>query len=91
MIKHFTKRNDLIGPAAIQFATAYLSDCKIQLMTMFTSIQWRSYRFSKTKEGKRINSVINSATQNKMVKKMKVIMKTFLMMLKQRVIVLKMI
>jgi hypothetical protein len=87
MIKHFTKRNDLIGPAAIQFATAYLSDCKIQLMTMFTSIQWRSYRFSKTKEGKRINS----ATQNKMVKKMKVIMKTFLMMLKQRVIVLKMI
>jgi hypothetical protein len=23
MIKHFTKRNDLIGPAAIQFATAY--------------------------------------------------------------------
>jgi len=44
MLRHFTKGKDLIRPAATRFATAYLtlgclSDCKIQLMTMFTSIQ----------------------------------------------------
>ena len=59
MLRHFTKGKDLIRPTATRFATAYLtlgclSDCKIQLMTMFTSIQWRSCRFSKTEEGKRI-------------------------------------
>ena len=59
MLRHFTKEKDLIRPATTRFATTYLtfgclSDCKIQLMTMFTSIQWRSCRFSKTEEGKRI-------------------------------------
>jgi len=44
MLRHFTKGKDLIRPAATRFATAYLtlgclSNCKIQLMTMFTSIQ----------------------------------------------------
>jgi hypothetical protein len=63
MLRHFTKGKDLIRPAATRFATAYLtlgclSDCKIQLMTMFTSIQWRSCRFSKTEEGKRIQSCV---------------------------------
>jgi hypothetical protein len=43
MLRHFTKEKDLIRPATTRFATAYLtlgclSDCKIQLMTMFTSI-----------------------------------------------------
>ncbi|KAJ6993821.1 hypothetical protein NC653_018044 [Populus alba x Populus x berolinensis] len=43
MLRHFTKGNDLIRPIIIRFVTAYLtlgclSDCKIQLMTMFTSI-----------------------------------------------------
>ncbi|XP_073268810.1 uncharacterized protein [Populus alba] len=63
MLRHFTKGKDLIRPAATRFATAYLtlgclSDCKIQLMTMFTSTQWRSCRFSKTEEGKRIQSCV---------------------------------
>ncbi|KAG6790447.1 hypothetical protein POTOM_006601 [Populus tomentosa] len=63
MLRHFIKGKDLIRPAATRFATAYLtlgclSDCKIQLMTMFTSIQWRSCRFSKTEEGKRIQSCV---------------------------------
>ncbi|KAG6759688.1 hypothetical protein POTOM_036173 [Populus tomentosa] len=63
MLRHFTKGKDLIRPAATRFATAYLtlgclSDCKIQLMTMFTSIQWRSCRFSKIEEGKRIQSCV---------------------------------
>jgi len=63
MLRHFTKRKDLIRPATTRFATAYLtlgclSDCKIQLMIMFTFIQWRSCRFSKIKEGKRIQSCV---------------------------------
>ena len=63
MLRHFTKGKDLIRPAATRFATTYLtlgclSDCKIQLMTMFTSIQWRSCRFSKIEEGKRIQSCV---------------------------------
>jgi hypothetical protein len=48
MLRHFTKEKDLIRSATIFFTLGCLSDCKIQLMTMFTSIQWRSCRFSKT-------------------------------------------
>ncbi|KAJ6966015.1 hypothetical protein NC652_003794 [Populus alba x Populus x berolinensis] len=43
MLRHFTKRKDLISLTITRFAIAYLtlgclSDCKIQLMIMFTSI-----------------------------------------------------
>jgi len=43
MLRHFTKEKDLIRTATTRFATTYLTlrcsnDCKIQLMTMFTSI-----------------------------------------------------
>lgn len=67
MLRHFTKGKDLIRPTTTRFATAYLtlgclSDCKIQLMTMFTSIQWRSCRFSKEEEGKRIKVVFWTAS-----------------------------
>ncbi|KAJ7014342.1 hypothetical protein NC653_003835 [Populus alba x Populus x berolinensis] len=43
MLRHFIKRKDLISLTITRFAIAYLtlgclSDCKIQLMIMFTSI-----------------------------------------------------
>ncbi|KAJ6965613.1 hypothetical protein NC652_003485 [Populus alba x Populus x berolinensis] len=46
MLIHFITEKDLIRSITTRFATAYLilgclSDCKIQLMTMFTSIQKR--------------------------------------------------
>jgi len=59
MRRHFTKGKDLIRLVATWFTTAYLtlgclSDCKLQSMTMFTPNQWKSYRFSRIEEGKRI-------------------------------------
>ena len=52
MLRHFTKKNDLIWPATNRFATTYftlgsLNDYKMQLMIMFTSKQWRTCRFSR--------------------------------------------
>jgi hypothetical protein len=63
MLRHFTKGKDLIRPAATQFATAYLTlgclnDHKMQLITLFTSKQWSSYRFARIKEGKRIQNYV---------------------------------
>ena len=56
MLRHFTKGKYLIRLAATRFATAYLTlgclnDCKIQIMTIFTFVQWRSSRYSKSEEG----------------------------------------
>lgn len=63
MLRHFTKGRDLIRPAAIRFATAYLTlgclnDHKMQLMTMFTSKQWSSCRFARIEEGKQIQNCV---------------------------------
>ena len=66
MLRKFTKGQDLIRPAATRFATAYLTlgclnDCKITLMSMFTSVQWRSSRYAKSEEGRQIqNCVLDS-------------------------------
>ncbi|KAG5251778.1 SCAN domain-containing protein [Salix suchowensis] len=66
MLRKFTKGQDLIRPGATRFATAYLtlgclSNCKITLMSMFTSVQWRSSRYSKSEEGRQIqNCVLDS-------------------------------
>jgi hypothetical protein len=59
------KKIDLIKLVITQFATTYLTliclnDYKMHLNTMFTSKQWRSNRFSRIEEGKRIqNCVLN--------------------------------
>ena len=66
MLRKFTKGQDLIRPGATRFATAYLTlgclnNCKITLMSMFTSVQWRSSRYSKSEEGRQIqNCVLDS-------------------------------
>jgi len=66
MLRHLTKGKDLIRYAATQFAIAFLTlgclnDHKMQLMTMFTSKQWSSCRFTRIKDGKRIqNCVLDS-------------------------------
>ena len=63
MLRNFTKGKDLIRPAATRFATSYLTlgclnDCKITLMSMFTSVQWRSSRYSKSEEGQQIQNYV---------------------------------
>ena len=62
-MRHFTKEKDLIMLAATRFVTTYLTlgyldDYKIQLMTMFTFVQWRSSRYSKSEEGQQIQNYI---------------------------------
>ncbi|CAN1819810.1 hypothetical protein LINPERHAP1_LOCUS28850 [Linum perenne] len=62
MLKEFTKGGDLIRPAVIRFATAYLtlgclSEHKGDLMSMFSSETWRKSTFSTTREGKRIQEI----------------------------------
>ncbi|KAF7802171.1 hypothetical protein G2W53_041282 [Senna tora] len=56
--RHFTKGKDLIRPAVTRFATAYLTlsclfDNKAPLMTMFSSQQWKSSRFTSLEIGKK--------------------------------------
>jgi len=63
MLRKFTKGQDLIRPGATRFATAYLTlgclnNCKITLMSMFTSVQWRSSRYSKSEEGRQIQNCV---------------------------------
>ncbi|KAK8947163.1 hypothetical protein KSP39_PZI006677 [Platanthera zijinensis] len=59
----FTKGTELIRPAVTRFATAYLtlgclSENKGGLMTMFTSVKWKSSRFAGSKEGKLIQKIV---------------------------------
>ncbi|KAL4593761.1 hypothetical protein ACB092_M014000 [Castanea dentata] len=59
----FTKGRELIRPAATRIATSYLTlsglnEFKGELMTMFSSEQWRCSKFAKTKEGKRIHAIV---------------------------------
>ena len=58
MLRHFTKGKDLIRLDVTQFAIAYLTlgclnDCKIQLMTMFTSSNGGQVGIQKVKKGSR--------------------------------------
>ncbi|KAJ1383181.1 Ribonuclease H-like superfamily [Sesbania bispinosa] len=59
MLKKFTKGKDLVRPGMTRFATAYLTlsclnDNKISLMSMFSSNEWKSSRFSSTPEGRKV-------------------------------------
>ncbi|KAL0010637.1 hypothetical protein SO802_005745 [Lithocarpus litseifolius] len=61
-LRDFTKGRQLIRPAT-RFATSYLTlsclnEFKGELMTMFSSKQWRRCKFTKTKEGKRIHAIV---------------------------------
>ncbi|KAK4591979.1 hypothetical protein RGQ29_016449 [Quercus rubra] len=61
-LRDFTKGRELIRPAATRFATSYLTlsclnEFKGELMTMFSSKQWRCSKFAKTKEGKIIHDI----------------------------------
>lgn len=63
MLRHFTKEKDLIRHAATRFSTTYLTlEClnnyRMQSMTMFTSKQWSSCRFSRIKEEKQIQRCV---------------------------------
>ncbi|KAK4562223.1 hypothetical protein RGQ29_004902 [Quercus rubra] len=62
-LRDFTKGRELIRPAATRFATSYLTlsclnEFKGELMTMFSSKQWRCSKFAKTKEGKIIHDIV---------------------------------
>ena len=62
-LRDFTKGRELIRLAATRFATSYLTlsclnEFKGELMTMFSSEQWRCSKFAKTKEGKRIHAIV---------------------------------
>ncbi|KAM4087712.1 hypothetical protein ACB094_07G016200 [Castanea mollissima] len=62
-LRNFTKGRELIRPAATRFATSYLklsclNEFKGELMTMFSSEQWRCSKFAKTKEGKTIHAIV---------------------------------
>ena len=61
-LRYFTKGRELTRLAATRFATSYLTwsclnEFKGELMTMFSSEQWRRNKFAKTKEGKRIHAI----------------------------------
>ncbi|XP_042449877.1 uncharacterized protein LOC122034629 [Zingiber officinale] len=63
LLHHFTKEKDLIRPATTRFATSYLTlgclnDNKGALIRMFTSKEWKSSQFAKTKDGKVIENVV---------------------------------
>ncbi|KAK4595008.1 hypothetical protein RGQ29_018660 [Quercus rubra] len=62
-LRDFTKGRELIRLAAARFATSYLTlsclnEFKGELMTMFSSKQWRCSKFAKTKEGKIIHDIV---------------------------------
>ncbi|KAG6467383.1 hypothetical protein ZIOFF_074788 [Zingiber officinale] len=63
LLHHFTKEKDLIRLATTRFATSYLTlgclnDNKGALIRMFTSKEWKSSQFAKTKDGKVIENVV---------------------------------
>ena len=62
-LRDFTKGRELIRLTATRFATSYLTlsylnKFKGELMTMFSSEQWRRSKFAKTKEEKRIHAIV---------------------------------
>ena len=62
-LRDFTIGRELIRSTATRFATSYLTlsclnEFKGELMTMFSSEQWRCSKFAKTKEGKRIHAIV---------------------------------
>ena len=62
-LRDFTKGRELIRLVATRFATSYLTlsclnEFKGELMTMFSSEQWRRSKFAKTKEEKRIHAIV---------------------------------
>ena len=62
-LRDFTIGRELIRSTATRFATSYLTlsclnEFKGELMTMFSSKQWRRCKFVKTKEGKIIHAIV---------------------------------
>jgi hypothetical protein len=63
LLHHFTKGIDLIRPATTRFATSYLTlgclnDNKPALLRMFTSQDWTTSAFAKSKDGKLIEDTV---------------------------------
>ncbi|RDX78510.1 Pre-mRNA-splicing factor ATP-dependent RNA helicase DEAH1, partial [Mucuna pruriens] len=63
LLQYFTKGRDLVRPCITRFATSYLTlgclhENKGALIRMFTSNEWRSSRFAKTKDGKLVEDVV---------------------------------
>nr|KYP57068.1 hypothetical protein KK1_003322 [Cajanus cajan] len=62
MLKKFTKGRDLVRPDMTRFASAYLTlsclnDNKASLMSMFSSNEWKSSKFSSTPEGRKVQGM----------------------------------
>jgi hypothetical protein len=63
LLKKFTKGRDLVRLKITHFATSYiilgcLHDHKGDLMCMFTSEEWKSSRFAKTKDEKLVEDIV---------------------------------
>ena len=63
LLQHHTKGKDLVRPGMTRFATSYLTlgclhEKKGALIRMFTSDEWKSSKFAKTKDGKMIENVV---------------------------------
>ncbi|XP_059623168.1 uncharacterized protein LOC132266331 [Cornus florida] len=61
-MKEFTNGKELIRPAVTRFATSYLTlqrlnQLKGELINLFTSSKWKSSKFARTRNGKRIEGV----------------------------------
>lgn len=62
-MKEFTGGRDLIWPAVTHFTTSYLTlrclnQLKGGLLTIFTSEKWKSSRFAKLAEGKKVTRIV---------------------------------
>ncbi|CAI9267481.1 unnamed protein product [Lactuca saligna] len=67
MMRHFTKKRDIVRPGVTRFASAFLTlqslaDKKAQLKQMFTSDEWESCRLSNTVKGKAAYDTVVNAT-----------------------------
>ncbi|CAH1443070.1 unnamed protein product [Lactuca virosa] len=67
MMRHFTKKRDIVRPGVTRFASAFLTlqslaDKKAQLKQMFTRDEWESCRLSNTVKGKAAYDTLVNAT-----------------------------
>lgn len=67
MMKHFTKKRDIIRPGQTRFATTFLTlqsvmDKKDKLRLMFSSDEWRACKWSKTRVGEQAAAMVYNVT-----------------------------